>query len=178
LVGEGEIVIEKATHLAETRGWDFDILSPLHLAVVIPSSRWRHSYNAYIHCSIDGVAWGFVIHKEFEVMSNREPEVSLAIQRLRQFCTPDEIDILPAPQYLIRYTRDIDVDINGKVETQLGRAIDEAIAQVDMAWTVLMLVNWGDKSAAEAIAQINASERRGLSENQSNSEGKGGESWG
>ncbi len=171
-------MIEKATHLAETRGWDFDILSPLHLAVAIPSSRWRHHYNAYIHCSIDGVAWGFVIHKEFEVMSNREPEVSLAVQRLRQFCTPDEIDILPAPQYLIRYTRDIDVDINDKVETQLGRAIDEAIAQVDMAWTVLMLVNWGDKSADEAIAQTNASERRGLPENKSNSEGKGGKSWG
>mgnify|MGYP000303673966 FL=1 len=157
-------MIEKAAALAETRGWDFDILSPLQLALAIPSCRWRHCYNAYLHCWIDGGAWGFVIHKEFEVMSNREPEVSLAIQRLRQFCTPDEIDILPAPQYLIRYTRDIDVEINGKFETQLGRAIDEAIAQVDMAWTVLMLVNWGNKSTDEAVTSANASELRRLSE--------------
>jgi hypothetical protein len=151
-------MIEKAAALAETRGWDFDILSPVHLAVAIPSYRWRHCYNPYLHCSIDGGASGFVIHKEFEVMSDREPEVSLAIQRLRQFCTPDEIDIHPAPQYLIRYTRDIDIEINSKVETQLGRAIDEAIAQVDMAWTVLMLVNWGNKSTDEAVKSANVSE--------------------
>ena len=157
-------MIQKAAALAETRGWDFDVLSPLQLALAIPSYRWRHCYNAYLHCSIDGCAWGFVIHKEFEVMSSREPEVSLAIQRLRQFCTPDEIDILPSPQYLIRYTRDIDVEINGKFETQLGRAIDEAITQVDMAWTVLMLVNWGNKSTDEAVTSANASELRGLSE--------------
>lgn len=157
-------MIEKAAALAETRGWDFDVLSPLQLALAIPSPRWRFYYTSDIYCSTDGAAWGFVMLKEFEVMSNREPEVSLAIQRLRQFCTPDEIDILPAPQYLIRYTRDIDVEINGKFETQLSRAIDEAIAQIDMAWTVLMLVNWGDKSAGEALASANASELRGLSE--------------
>jgi citrate lyase gamma subunit len=104
------------------------------------------------------------MYREFEVMSDREIEVNLAIQRLRQFCTPDEIDILPAPQYLIRYTRDVDVEINSKVETQLGRAIDEAIAQVDMAWTVLMLVNWGNKSTDEAVKSANASELRQLSE--------------
>lgn len=91
-------------------------------------------------------------------MSNREPEVNLAIQRLRQFCTPYEINILPVPQYLIRHTRDIDVAINSKVETQLGRAIGEAIAQVYMAWTVLMLVNWGNKSTDEAVASANVSE--------------------
>jgi hypothetical protein len=107
-------------------------------------------------------------------MSSREPEVSLAVRRLRQFCAPDEIDILPAPQYLIRYTRDIDVDINGKLEIQLSRAIDEAIAQVDMAWTVLMLVNWGNKSADEAAASANASEMQELSEKQSNGERRGG----
>lgn len=157
-------MIGRAADLAQARGWEHEILSTLSLAVAIPASRWRHHYNAYIHCSIDGGAWGFVIHKEFEVMSNREPEVSLALQRLRQFCTPDEIDILPAPQYLVRYTRDIDVEINDKVETQLGRAIDEAIAQVDMAWTVLMLVNWGNKSTDEAVTSANASELRELSE--------------
>ncbi|MBO6885823.1 MAG: hypothetical protein JJ869_19930 [Marivita sp.] len=157
-------MIEKAVGLAETRGWDFDIISPLQLALAIPSPRWRFYYTSDIYCSTDGAAWGFVMLKEFEVMSSREPEVSLAIQRLQQFCAPDEIDILPAPQYLIRYTRDIDVDINGKLKTQLSRAIDEAIAQIDMAWTVLMLVNWGDKSAGEALASANASELRGLSE--------------
>lgn len=157
-------MIGRAANLAQARGWEHEILSTLSLAVAIPASRWRHLYNAYLHCSIDGGAWGFVIHKEFEVMSNREPEVSLAIQRLRQFCTPDEIDILPSPQYLIRYTRDIDVEINGKFETQLGRAIDEAITQVDMAWTVLMLVNWGNKSTDEAVTSANASELRELSE--------------
>lgn len=167
-------MIEKAAALAESRDWEFDTLSPLHLAVAIPSPRWRHYYNSYICCSIDGGAWGFVMLKEFEHMGSREPEISLAVHRLRQFCTPDKIDILPAPQYLIRYTRDIDVDINGKVETQLGRALDEAIAQVDMAWTVLMLVNWGGKSADEAVASANASEIQELSEKQSNGEGKGG----
>jgi hypothetical protein len=167
-------MIGKAADLAQARGWEHEILSTLSLAVAIPSPRWRKSYNAYIHCSIDGGAWGFVIHKGFEVMSGREPEVSLAVHRLRQFCAPDEIDILPAPQCLIRYTRDIDADINGKLEIQLGRAIDEAIAQVDMAWTVLMLVNWGDKSADEAAASANASEMQALSEKQSNGERKGG----
>jgi hypothetical protein len=157
-------MIEKAVALAETRGWDFDILSPLQLALAIPSSRWRFYYAVHIYCSVDGNAWGFVVFKEFEVMSSREPEVSLAVHRLRQFCTPDEIDLLPAPQYLIRYTRDIDVDINGNIETQLGRSIDEALAQIDMAWTVLMLANWGNKSADEAVASVNASEIRELSE--------------
>ena len=167
-------MIEKAAAFAETRGWDFDIISPLQLALAIPSPRWRFYYTSDIYCSTDGAAWGFVMLKEFEVMSSREPEVSLAIQRLQQLCAPDEIDILPAPQCLIRYTRDIDVEINGKFETQLVLAIDEAIAQVDMAWTVLMLVNWGNKSTDEAVTSANASELRVLSEKSSNGERKGG----
>lgn len=157
-------MIGKAADLAQARGWEHEILSTLSVAVAIPSPRWRKNYNAYTHCSIDGAAWGFVLHKEFEVMSGRESEVSLAVHRLRQFCAPDEIDILPAPQCLIRYTRDIDADINGQFEIQFGRAIDEAIAQVDMAWTVLMLVNWGNKSTDEAVAFENESEFREMSE--------------
>ena len=94
--------------------------------------------------------------------------------RLRQFFTSDEIDILPAPQHLIRYARDIEIDIAGKVETQLGRAIDQALAQIDMALTVLMMVNWGGKSADEAIVHANASELREHLEKQWNCEGKGG----
>ena len=171
-------MIEKAVALAKTRGWDFDTLSPLQLALAIPSPRWRFYYTVDIYCSIDGGAWGFQVLKEFEVMGERDPEVSLAVGRLRQFFTPDEIDILPAPQYLIRYIRDIEIDIDKKGESQLGRSIDEALTQIDMAWTVLMLVNWGGKSAADAIAHVNASELQDLSEKQSNSEGKGRKSWG
>jgi hypothetical protein len=121
-----------------------------------------------IFCSIDGGAWGFVMRKEFEILGERAQEVSLAVGRLRQFFTPDEIDILPASQCLIRYAREIEIDIAGKVVNHLGRAIDEALAQFDMAWTVLMLVNWGDKSADEAVESANASELRNLSEKQSN----------
>ena len=157
-------MIENATAMANARGWDFDILSPLQLAVAIPSPKWRFYYTVELFCSIDGGAWNFVALKEFEVLDKREPEVSLAVCRLRQFFTPDEIDLLPAPQCLIRYVRDIEIDIDDKGESQLGRAIDEALTQIDMAWTVLMLVNWGDKSAAEAIAHVNASELRELSE--------------
>lgn len=153
-------MIEKAAALAKTRGWDFDILSALQLAVVIPSPRWRFYHAVEIFCSIDGGAWGFLAFKEFEVLGDRDPEVRLALYRLRQFFAPDEIDLLPAPQYLIRYFRDMEIDIASKVENQLGRAIDEALAQIDMAWAVLMLVNWGDKSAAEAISYVNASELR------------------
>jgi hypothetical protein len=171
-------MIRKAAALAEIRGWDFDILSPLQLAVAIPSPRWRFYYTVNLFCSIDGGAWGFVALKDFEVMGKRDPEVSLAVGRLRQLFTPDEIDLLPAPQCMIRYVRDIVIATAGKVENQLGRAIDEALAQIDMAWTVLMLVNWGDKSAAEAIAHVNALELLELSENQSNSEEKEGKSWG
>jgi len=151
-------MIQKAAALAEIRGWDFDILSPLQLAVAIPSPRWRFYYTVNFFCSIDGGAWGFVALKDFEVMCKGDPEISLAVDRLRKFFTPDEIDILPAPQYLFRYVRDIEIDIDGKVENQLGRATDEALAQIDIAWTVLMLVNWGGKSAAEAITHVNTSE--------------------
>lgn len=77
-------MIGKAADLAQARGWEHDILSTLSLAVAIPSPRWRKSYNAYIHCSIDGGAWGFVIHKGFEVMSGREQEVSFAVHRKRR----------------------------------------------------------------------------------------------
>jgi len=78
-------MIQKAAALAETRGWDFDILSPLQLAVAIPSPRWRFYYTVNLFCSIDGGAWGFVALKDFEVMGKRDPEVSLAFGRLRQF---------------------------------------------------------------------------------------------
>lgn len=102
-----------------------------------------------------------MLHTAFEVMSGREHEVSLAVRRLRQFCTPDEFDILPAPHHLFRYERDIEIDCG--VENHLRSAIDEALAQIDMAWTVLMLVNWGGKSANEAIAYTNATDLRKIS---------------
>jgi hypothetical protein len=167
-------MIEKAAALAKTRGWDFDILSPLRHAVAIPSTRRRFYHAMDIFSSIHGAARGFVALKEFEILGDRDPAVRLAVDRLRQFFAPDEIDLLPAPQCLIRYVRDIAIDITGKVENQLGRAIEEALVQIDMAWAVLMLVNWGDKSAAKAIAQVNASELRELSEKHLYGEGKGG----
>lgn len=167
-------MIEKAANLAQGRGWEHEILSPLHLAVSIPSPRWRFYHNVDIFCSIDGGSWGFMLLKEFEVLGARELEVSFAIGRLRQFFTLDKLDILPAPQHLIRSARDIEIDIAGKVENQLGREIDDALAQIDMAWTVLMLVNWSGKSADEAIAHSNASVLRENFEKQSNGEGKGG----
>jgi hypothetical protein len=104
LLREVKLLIEKAAALAKTRGWDFAILSPLQLSVAIPSPRWRFYHTVDIFCSIDAGAWGFVSLKEFDVVDEREPELSLAVDRLRQFFTPDEIDILPAPQCLITDT--------------------------------------------------------------------------
>ena len=72
-------MIEKASNLAQARGWDHEILSPLHLVVSIPSPRWRFSHAVDIFCSIDDGAWGFVLLKEFEVLGERAPEVSLAV---------------------------------------------------------------------------------------------------
>ncbi|MEY4890357.1 MAG: hypothetical protein RIQ75_1487 [Pseudomonadota bacterium] len=68
----------------------------------------------------------------------------------------------------------MEIDIADKVENHLGRAINEVLAQIDMAWAVLMLVNRGDKSAAEVIAQVNASVLREILEKHLSSEGKGG----
>jgi hypothetical protein len=68
-------MIEKAATLAKTRGWDFDILSPLQLAVAIPSPRWQFYHALHIFCSIQGGAWCFVAIKEFEVLVEQDPEV-------------------------------------------------------------------------------------------------------
>ena len=40
----------------------------------------------------------------------------------------------------------------------MGRAIDEALAQMDMARKVLQMVNWGGKSVDGAIARVKVSE--------------------
>ncbi len=163
-------MIEKAAALAENKGWDFEILSPRQLAVAIASPRWQFFHAVDIYCSIDGGAWGFVMLKEFEILSEREQEVNLAVCRLQQFCEPGEFDLVQQPDCFIRYARDI--DIAEEVETHLGSGINKALAKIDTAWTVLQLVNWGGKSVDEAIAHVGSSELQELRTEQSSGSGK------
>jgi hypothetical protein len=148
-------MIEKAARLAEARGWGHDVLSSLHLALAIPSPKWRITHSVEIYCSTDGGAWGFVMLKELSLQSDRHEQAGLAVRQFRQFFAPAEFDLSPEPDCCIKYA--LDLDIEEDVEFHLGRALDEAVAQMDMAWTVLQLINFGDKSADEAIAHVNAS---------------------
>ena len=145
-------MIGKAADLAEARGWDHDMLSTLSLAVAIPSPQWGIIHSVEIYCSIDGGSWCFVMLEEFSTLTERSEEVRCAVRWLRQFCKPAEFDLLPEPDCFLRYIGEL--DIQEDVENHLGRAIDEALAQMDIAWTVLHLVNWGNKSVDQAISQI------------------------
>lgn len=149
-------MIGKAADLAEARGWEHDILSTLSLAVAIPSPRWRIICSVEIYCSVDGGAWGFVMLKEFSTLPERSEEVEYAVRWLRQLCKPAQFDLLPEPYCYIRYVGYLDIE--DEVENHLGRAIDSALAHMDAAWTVLQLVNWGDKSVDQAVAHVNALE--------------------
>ena len=50
-------MIRKAADLAKARGWEHDTLSPLSLAVAIPSPQWENIHSVEIYCSIDAGAW-------------------------------------------------------------------------------------------------------------------------
>lgn len=165
-------MIQKAASLAQARGWDHDLLSPLHLALAVPSPRLPASYPMHILCSTDGKAWSFVILHEFIAEASRSEAIRGALLRLNQFCAPAELELRPSPECFIRYT--FDLDIEDDVETHLGRGIDEALAQMDMARMVLQLVNWGGKSADDAIAQVNSSEFEALRSAQSTKIGNAG----
>jgi hypothetical protein len=165
-------MIQKAASLAETRGWDHDILSPLYLALAVPSPRLPASYPMNIFCSTDGKAWGFVILYEFIVEASRSEAIREALLRLNQFCAPAELDVRPSPECFIRYT--VDLDIEDDAETHLSCAVDEALAQMDMARMVLQLVNWAGKSADDAIAQVNSLEFDALRAAQSAKMGNAG----
>lgn len=145
-------MIEKAAVLAQRRGWDPEILSPLRLAMAIPSRQWQGSHFVEIYCSVDARAWGMVMLRESSTMAERSEEVRSAVRWLRQFCKPAEFDLLPEPNCYIRYAEDLDIE--NEVESHLARAIDEALLRIDIASNVLQLVNWGDKSADAAIAQV------------------------
>jgi|AntAceMinimDraft_1070359.scaffolds.fasta_scaffold15175_5 hypothetical protein len=149
-------MIQKAAYLVQARGWDYDLLSRLHLALAVSSPWLPATYPMNIFCSIGGKAWGLLIMCEFIVEASRSEAIHEALLRLSQFCAPAELEVWPRPECFIRYT--VDLDIEDDVETHLGCAIDEALAQMDMARMVLQLVNWGRKSTDAAIAQVNSSE--------------------
>ena len=149
-------MIQKAASLAQARGWDHDLLSPLHLALAVPSPRLPALYPMHIFCSTDGKAWGFVILYECMVETSRSEAIHEAILRLNQFCAPAELDVRSSPECFIRYT--FDLDIEEDVEIHLSCAVDEALAQMDMVRMVLLLVTWGGKYTDDAIAHVNASE--------------------
>jgi hypothetical protein len=146
--------------LALERGWEHEVLSSLHIAAAVPSPQWRNIHAVEIYCSMDGGAWGFVMLKDFSLHNDQSEQTALAVRHLRKKFKPAEFDMLPNPDCHIKYARDLDIQVDDKV--LLGLSIDEAMAQMDMAWKVLQLVNWGNKSADEAIRYINASELQEL----------------
>lgn len=154
-------MIEQAAALAETRGWDYEFVSPLHLALMVLSPRFRTVHPMEIFCSVDGQAWGFLTLQEFLTHSEWSEETRMAIRCLKQFVAPAELDVLSEPDCCIRYALDLDIE-EGVENHPGGRAIDDTLAQMDMAWAVLQLVNWGDKSANEAIAHVSALELQEL----------------
>ena len=145
-------MIGKAADLAKARGWEHDTLSPLNLAVAFPSPQWGNIHSVEIYCSIDGGAWCFVMLKEFSTQTDQSEKVQCAVRWLRQFCKPAEFDLMAEPDCFLRYVGEL--DIQEEVENHLGRAIDEALAQMDISWTVLHLVNWGNKSVDQAISHV------------------------
>lgn len=146
-------MIEPAAALAKSRDWDYEIISPLQLALATTSPRHRIINSGAIYCSIDGGAWGIVLMQFFEPLSTRIEDVGTAVLRLKEFCAPAELDL--KYEVFIRYALDLEIDED--VENQLGRAIDEGLAHLDMAWAVLQLVNFAEKSADDAIAEVSAS---------------------
>lgn len=150
-------MIEPAVALAEARGWSYDILSPLQLALVVPSLRPRAFYPMHIFCSVDGKAWGFILNHEFLVESDRSEFVHDTLLRLEKFFAPAELDLRPKPECSIRYARELEIDKD--VPGHLGCAIDEALVDLNFALDVLRLVNWGGKSAEEAITFVSIPER-------------------
>ena len=154
-------MIEQATALAETRGWDYEFVSPLHIALMVPLPGFGQSILWKIFCSVDGQAWGFLTLQEFLTYSERSEETRMAIRCLKQFVAPAELDVLSEPDCCIRYALDLDLE-EGVENHRGGRAIDDTLVHMDMAWAVLQLVNWGDKSAYEAIAHVSALELQEL----------------
>lgn len=150
-------MIEKAAALAEAQGWDYEILSPSHLALVVPYPPLRVIHPMHIFCSMDGTDWGLIIAHEFLVEPDRSENVHDAILRLKQFCAPGELDLLPKPDCSIRYARDFEIE--NDVPGHLGLAINEAVSRLNFVLDVLRLVNWGGKLAQEAITSVSVSER-------------------
>lgn len=150
-------MIDKAAAMAAARGWDYDILSPLHLALVVPYSPLQVFHPMRIFCSMEGTDWGLIIDHEFLVEADRSEIIHDALLRLKQFCAPAELDLLPKPVRSIRYARDFEIE--NDVPGHLGLAIDEAVLRFNFVLDVLRLVNWGGKSAQEAITSVSVSER-------------------
>lgn len=90
--------------------------------------------------------------KEFSTQTDQSEKVQCAVSWLRQFCKPAEFDLMAEPDCFLRYVGEL--DIQEEVENHLGRAIDEALAQMDIAWTVLHLVNWGKKYIDQATGDV------------------------
>lgn len=86
--------------------------------------------------------------QNFEALSTRIEAVGAAVLRLKEFCAPAEFGL--QSELFIRYA--VDLEIDEDVENQLGRAIDEALAHLEMAWAVLQLVNLGGQSVDDAFA--------------------------
>ena len=94
--------------------------------------------------------------KEFSTQTDQSEKVQCSVRGLRHFCKPAEFDLMPETDCFLRYVGEL--GIQEEVENYLGRVINEALVQMDMAWAVLHLVNWGDKSIDQAIADVQALE--------------------
>ena len=114
-------MMQKVASLARARGWGYDILSRLHLALAVPSPRLPASYPMNIFCSTDEKARGFVIMNEFIVEASRSEAIREALLRLNQFCAPAELDVRPTPECFIRYT--VDLDSVDDVKTHRGAVL-------------------------------------------------------
>lgn len=100
---------------------------------------------------MDGTDWGLIVDHEFLVEADRSWIIHVALLRLKQFCAPAELDLGPKPDCTIRYTRDFEIE--NDVPGHLCLATDEAVFRLTFALEILRLINWGGKSAHEAIPE-------------------------
>lgn len=155
-------MIEHAVALADARDWDYDALSPYHLAFAVQSPRYKIFYNGNVFCTPDARLWAIFLSYEFSAVKERYEVVQKAFQRMQQFCTPSELDLHSEPECFVRYLTDLEIENIENVTSHLGTAIDHALVELTYVWTVLQMVNLGGKSVDEAIEIANATELNAL----------------
>lgn len=141
-----------ASALANKRGWDHDVMSDKSMVLVFPSEQNRFGYCTEFLFAPDYAAYTMTVRLDNEMIVERIGEVQKVIVSANKIVAPGRFSLIDGYGHFLLYQIEIVFSETGVSADLIEAKANEAVSRFDFCSLAILLANFGNESAEEALA--------------------------